>query len=612
MKLSIPNLFRFPHIILIACICYILLPFNFLHFHLEARQAEIRIVSFAVLSVIALLFLSAKIFSREDKAYSLTLVDFSFVLYGLYLAIQPGLYQNANSPEAIIEGFSLLLLYFIVRQLDNGIRFLGFVPVMLSGIFQFFYGIYQLPDPVPITKAITEVYGTYQNTGTFGGAVSVSLVVLLAMLLLTSGSRLNPFVKKGMVLLLVFYGVIVVSSGSRAAVLSVVVTGGYLLFLKYKHSFFILSTGKRRSRGILIASLGIALSGVLYLLRTDSVKGRFFIWGRSMDMIKDNFWFGLGPNGFQNNYMLYQSGFIKQNPQNPLACFADDNLFAFNEWLRIFAEQGIIGVLLLGVLVFAIVRTLVKVFKEDRRGSQMSNAVIASAILLSVSVFSCFSYPLYYFQFKVLLTIAIASVAGVRVLTIDAYRIDNNKVLNINILFGVIILIAAIWGVSLGKQKLAAFSQWNRATKNMAFNKELALKQFKNCRNELSGCVSFLNMYGTILHASQHYKEAEEVFSESLKVRPAYYATVGLGKAYVGNNCTQKAMKLWKEASFMIPTRVEPHYLILKQLWLNNDSAGFYANYNQLMKQKIKINSLKVKSMFFELSNFKFNQIKEE
>jgi hypothetical protein len=610
MKLYKLNLFLFPHVLLIALMCYILLPFNLLHFHIEARQAEIQIVSFAVLSVISLLILPARIFLGEGKAYSITLVDFSFVLYCAYLAIQLGLYQNTDRPESIIEGLSLLLLYFVIRQLDKDWGFWVFVIILLSGVFQFFYGIYQLPVHVPITEKVAEIYGSYQNTGIFGGAVAVSLTVLLAMLVFKRKMGLTPSGKWGLVILLVFYGFVLVSTGSRAAVVSVILAGSYLFFLKHKHWFFIQSTGKRRSWSILFVSLVIAILGALYLLRAASVKGRFFIWGRGVDMIMDNFWFGFGHNGFMNNYMLYQANFIKHNPQNPLAWFADDNLFAFNEWLRIFAEQGMIGVLLLGGLAFLIVRTLHKAFNKKNGAHQTISTVIASSLLLSVSVFSCFSYPLYYFQFKVLLTVAIATIAGGRVPTngdaVRAYKIENNKVLNISLCF--IVLMAVLPGISFGKQQLGAFDQWNKAGRNLAFDKKGALEQFESCHRQLSGCVSFLNMYGAVLCSDQHWEEAIGIYTRSLTLVPSYNATVGLGKAYAGINCTQKAMMLWNEAAFMIPTRVEPRYLIMKQQWFDNDSVGFYENYELLKRQKIKIPSLKVRSMFFELSNLKFNQ----
>ena len=76
-------------------------------------------------------------------------------------------------------------------------------------------------------------------------------------------------------------------------------------------------------------------------------------------MVKDKPILGYGFDGFRKNYMNYQAAYLqeKQLPET-INNLADDNHHAFNEFLRIIIEQGIIGVIILFIFLTTIGYTI--------------------------------------------------------------------------------------------------------------------------------------------------------------------------------------------------------------------------------------------------------------
>ena len=71
-------------------------------------------------------------------------------------------------------------------------------------------------------------------------------------------------------------------------------------------------------------------------------------------MIKDYPLFGIGAGGWQANYMLYQAEYFLQNPNSPYILLADNIFYAYNEFLHITAEQGIVGLVVVTWLLYAL------------------------------------------------------------------------------------------------------------------------------------------------------------------------------------------------------------------------------------------------------------------
>jgi O-antigen ligase len=126
----------------------------------------------------------------------------------------------------------------------------------------------------------------------------------------------------------------------------------------------------------------------LYFLKRDSADGRLLIWQTTWNMIKDKPIAGHGYGAFNAKYMLYQAEYLDASPDSRYSALADNVLHPFNEYLFALSEHGFIGFGVLILLGLFTVRCYLR--KPDR------TKFIALLSLLSLAVFSCFSYPFKY------------------------------------------------------------------------------------------------------------------------------------------------------------------------------------------------------------------------
>lgn len=153
-----------------------------------------------------------------------------------------------------------------------------------------------------------------------------------------------------MIACFILYGLLL--SGSRAGWTAALV--GSIIFLwqwlKRKHTIKVKPT-LLKSGFLLIITIFIIS---IYFIRRDSADGRLLIWYNTITMIKDYPLFGIGAGGWQANYMLYQAEYFLQNPNSPYILLADNIFYTYNEFLHITAEQGIVGLVVVTWLFYAL------------------------------------------------------------------------------------------------------------------------------------------------------------------------------------------------------------------------------------------------------------------
>jgi O-antigen polymerase len=149
---------------------------------------------------------------------------------------------------------------------------------------------------------------------------------------------------------------------SRAAWLGAIAGVAYLAWHKYSVGIRLIAFLKGRTKSPL-GDLGVVLIPLLFILVTslslyhfkkDSADGRMLIWTVTTNIIKDNPLLGVGQDMFKAHYMDYQAAYFSKHPNSKYEMLAGDNQYAFNEALLTWAENGLIGFLLAGGIVFAV------------------------------------------------------------------------------------------------------------------------------------------------------------------------------------------------------------------------------------------------------------------
>lgn len=98
----------------------------------------------------------------------------------------------------------------------------------------------------------------------------------------------------------------------------------------------------------LFTAISFILVGLTFFIKKESTNGRFFIWKTSFYMVKEMpVLFGIGYNNFPVLYPKYQSLMYKNGKMSKEEIYLVDNTsVAFNEYLQIMIELGLIGLLL--------------------------------------------------------------------------------------------------------------------------------------------------------------------------------------------------------------------------------------------------------------------------
>jgi len=230
------------------------------------------------------------------------------------------------------------------------------------------------------------VSGFVRNPGLAGGLQAMAFVA--SLMLLHSGSGMKRWQRRVLIGVSVFLLASIFVTTSRAAILSAAV-GAAVVYGKE-----ILSWAGRHKKIIPIVALAaLGLVAGLYFLRPDSARARLLVWTVSEKMIAERPWFGFGTDGFRHNYMMYQAGFFKENPDSAFASVAGNAAYPYNDFIRLAVEFGVPAALaVLCLLVLVAVKTKDKV----RLG-----------LLASYCTFALFSYPSYCLPLLVLFPVAL-------------------------------------------------------------------------------------------------------------------------------------------------------------------------------------------------------------
>lgn len=326
----------------------------------------------------------------------LTTTDLAAGLYlawGVLLLLGKG---NPYDPLQVIEWAGLILLYAGVRLgCDAEGANYGFIlgALTLSGITEAVRGLLQLYGWADSNHLLFGLTGSFFNPGHLGQWLTLCLVAAVELATSARGRFLR--VSAGLAALLIGY--IWIRADSRTAWIG---AGAALAYLGYG---WLRARGHRVNAAVWTAGATLTAAALIgaYLYRPASAGGRLFIWRVSTGLARQSPVTGHGPGSFPQLYMWEQARYFDKHPNAPQIRTAGNNSLAFNEYLRVAIEEGIVGLLLLlgmGASAFS-----------SRGGRPVK------ALLLAWGVFAFFSYPGSLLPFKAVLAVVLALLSGRRV-----------------------------------------------------------------------------------------------------------------------------------------------------------------------------------------------------
>ena len=299
-------------------------------------------------------------------------------------------------PEKLRFGGQLVVVWILLRYwLANGrgLAFFFLAVLMLTGFVEAVWGWRQLAGDAYSHHALFRLTGSFFNPGPYSGFLAVVLPVCLwTALRFKRLTQYTGWIVIGAILVVLPAGM------SRSAWLAAVAGCAWVgwcegdgrekvatLYNRYKRFMLPLAT-------VALCLLLFAFAGI-YNLKRDSADGRLLMWKVTAQAIARTPLTGTGLGGFPEAYAASQADYFnggEASEQEKRVAGCPE--YAFNEYLQIGLEQGVVGLLLflawLGCLI--------------RRGTRNGQHGAVGA-LVALAVFALSSYPLQLPSFWVVL-----------------------------------------------------------------------------------------------------------------------------------------------------------------------------------------------------------------
>ncbi|KAA3706289.1 hypothetical protein F3F83_09450 [Bacteroides salyersiae] len=527
---------------------------------------NIMLYLYSVIGSIVILYLST-------SRIKLKAIDILCLVYFIYNLLWLLVTSKTKNIETIYLFFFLAMLYINIRNISSIYYKYILYSFPFIVISHFIYYICW-ENPYYFLYEHKGVFtGFLHNSGLWGEFVAMTLICNIGLIHLNKKSKKTST-------LLIFVSFIVsfmlYESDSRASWLSfaiAILTFFSPLIIKHLPKSIIIRTG---SLLILICLCTYLISG-LYSYKKDSADGRILIWKISLEMVKDKPILGYGFDGFRKNYMNYQAAYLqeKQLPET-INNLADDNHHAFNEFLRIIIEQGIIGVIILFIFLTTIGYTI---YKYKLYIDTVSRTIISC--LTALLFFSFFSYPLSTFHINALIVILLAGLACSSQDT-PIWKLQIRSI-SLIIPYSIIFFISSVYLFSYSK----ANSDWLNTLKGVYTNDNI----LEEARKKLSGNPYFLSTYGKYLNKKKRYSKAVSILSQSIKEYPSYYTVMELGISYKAQKKYTEAMHCFYKAMHMIPHKIKPLYFMMELYYDQKDYKSAIQLSNRILCKQPKIRS---------------------
>lgn len=455
------------------------------------------------------------------------------IKYILYLILL-GLLRNMISLKPIVLAFLSSIIF------TNSLTLLTFLIKLISN--------------ESYTNFILMHFG---NTGVFCIFLSMSSVVIVSLI---ANKKINK-IKSCLIMSIVILNIIlIINYNSRISYI--------ILFSYFIHLFVYITTRLSAKKRIIITSTGAILLFLLLFIfvKKDSSSGRYLILKISKSIFFDYPLFGAGGfSSYSKNYPLYQAEYFSlQNRSEKEIMLADNIVCAINEPLQFACELGIVGLILISILIYTIIK-YININKTLR---------LAFITIIAASFFS-YIFHITIFQNIIFFFILLSSIREKKYIEFKNCSFIILVILVIPLIFSTKNIILKYKNSLYLKNKIERGVLFDKVSTeiihdfkdNQTFIFPYAMELYK--KSDFAGCIIILDHLRNILNHSD---------IESL------YA-----KCYTNLGNHKEAEKHYILASNMCPNRFEYRYELYK-LYLDNEkleSAINVAFAIQNLKEKV-------------------------
>lgn len=481
-------------------------------------------------------------------------------------------WSQPKSFYLIITSLGLLLWCILsrngFRKLFESLKSRGlFYGIALVCLFTTLHGLLQYMGIIPSFHEVFLITGTFENPAGFATVQAAMFPFVLIKCFDKDSGRFSMFFSIAVSTLCL---VSVVLSESRMGILAICAaiivvlafTDSVALFFKTHRWAWILSI-------VLIALLCI----VLYQIKKNSADGRFFIWARCFDLIKERPLFGYGPYGFESNYMSTQAEYFRANPDSPFVMLADSVTQPFNEYLKLTVNYGLVGLAIAVALLVLVVR---RVYNCDRQIKVLGLSFVASVLVMCQ-----FSYPFMYDVLWLLSFMAIAPAFSPsrEELVIPKYL----RIMASSLLLGGLVLSLRTMYYSMKWTEMYKRTEQGYVNRMMPYYSDMK----KIMRNN----PLFAYNYAAELNKAQRFDESLEILDKCSESWNDYNVQILYSDIYAKKGDMDRALMACDQAYNMVPCRFDPLYRKMLIYVYSNDTINVVRTAHEILEKPIKVRS---------------------
>ena len=454
--------------------------------------------------------------------------------------------------------FSLAL--FVCRREVAGRIVVSALSLWLA--YESVLGIMQLLGIAVSHNSMCPMTGGFANSGPYGGFLAVCIAVVFAAAWRWRDSvNLYDRILFWLSSVSGCLGIVVLpASMSRAGLIALAVSGVVFALTKTEIKSYLRS---HKWLPLSVVAVSLAIGAGAFCLKKDSALGRFHIWEMELRAIADKPLTGHGYGNALGSYGDAQAEYFEGEERGQERVrIAGCPEYAFNEYLRLGMEFGILGLLL---SVAVIVLGTMMLCHSD---SSLTFGLVAWG------TFAMASYPLAVWQLRLLLAVFLGAAIGVSV------KVGKK---------GRLILVPALVCLSVGsmlvwlpenKHRKEAESKWleERRFTNFGIFDGMA-DRLAILYPQLRRNFRYLYDYGYALHKECRYEESNVILREGALISsdPMFYNIIGKNHEALGDY--ELAERNYIHAHNMVPSRLYPYILLMemKERQGNTEQALAYA-----------------------------------